>query len=408
MPRSLQISKSLSLLVLHQNEDIFECLSAWVNTTSVNRDNDFFLFLCSIVIVLFHEQRIMGLKWSRRSKRKLVQQHIEQPVTSFEDLSNDLIFEIFDCLTAEEIHLSFTCLNTRLSQLIETYPHKVDLQFHVQQANAIRSLAITRLHHLQTFLSFQPDQFRSLRSITVSNVMPEDVLRVLEYVPAEQLEYIYLGICPTYSNLSRQKSIRLAQTRILLLGQHQLRHCRFKEKFAVLMEDLPERLVTLQSCEFTSCLDFAVLSRILDRLPNLTSMKTSTLTSTEERLLPNSCTLTHLALRPHFNCSTDALTHFIQQCCPSLKQLTVEVYLFRSAPPGLLINKHQWVWIFPPRLRKFRWKSIVSPFVNPLRTERTPTRPCIREELGWTSKDGKEHVCQAILDAELLSVWENH
>ena len=63
---------------------------------------------------------------------------------------------------------------------------------------------------------------------------------------------------------------------------------------------------------------------------------------------------------------------------------------------------------FPAGWTRFRWRTISSPSVHPIQAGRTSTVAPVKQQLMWLSTDGKEHICQVIIDAALLSVWENH
>ncbi|CAF4309797.1 unnamed protein product [Rotaria sordida] len=45
--------------------------------------------------------------------------------TQLEDLSNEIFFEIFDYFHALEIFISFTCLNRRISSILQSIPLRI-------------------------------------------------------------------------------------------------------------------------------------------------------------------------------------------------------------------------------------------------------------------------------------------
>lgn len=52
-----------------------------------------------------------------------ISEDMNNDYTSWDDLSNEIILEIFDYLCFNDIYLGFNGLNIRLNSLIECYPH---------------------------------------------------------------------------------------------------------------------------------------------------------------------------------------------------------------------------------------------------------------------------------------------
>jgi hypothetical protein len=58
--------------------------------------------------------------------------------THFEDLSNEIFFEIFDYLNELDIFISFTSLNKRISSILQSIP----LRINITQENCLRQIKI--------------------------------------------------------------------------------------------------------------------------------------------------------------------------------------------------------------------------------------------------------------------------
>jgi hypothetical protein len=348
----------------------------------------------------------MVLKWLFRTKTSLTLRTFNENSTSFNDLNNDLLLEIFDYLSFNDILLSFGNINPRFDKLIENYPYCLDLRSYQHLPNHIRSLKITGSYQLSILFSFQHSQLSSLRAISLSNLRPQEVHDVLNYVPCKQLEYIYLGICALNGRLSETKTISSIQQEILALSQYRLGHCHLKDKLCCAVNDLPETLFALEYLQLVGCRDFCILSKLLSRMPNLKHIQVSTIEMTQNPLVSNLCHITYVSLRPHLTCSAKELTNFLRKCCPHVKKLIVEIYIYKSEQPHLRVNKHQWLTIFPYRLRYFYWKSIPSPSIHPLCINADQPALPLREQLLLIFSDIQEYYCEVIIDPQLINTWK--
>ncbi|CAF0915686.1 unnamed protein product [Adineta steineri] len=72
----------------------------------------------------------MGCKKSKQQVN--YRQYKTENPTVFEDLSNEVIYELFDYLSYYDITCAFGKLNERLQHLIDTYSHYVNLQQHTK------------------------------------------------------------------------------------------------------------------------------------------------------------------------------------------------------------------------------------------------------------------------------------
>jgi len=338
------------------------------------------------------------MKWLFRSHTTVTLKNIDENCTSFNDFNNDLFFEIFDYLSYNDILLSFGNLNNYFDQLIKLYPHSIDFRSHDEFPNHIRSLKISGSYQLSLFYSFEYSQFESLRSITFGNLRPQEVLNVLNNVPFKQLEYIYLGVCAFHGRNNKTN----IQTEILALTQYRLKQCYLKEKFSILIDDLPEILFSLEYLQLVSCQDLFIVSQILSRSPNLKYLHVSTNEIHQNPLIVNRFYLNHLSIRPHIDCSLKELGTFLIQCCPHLNKLIVELYIYRGKQPCLLVNKHQWITIFPSRLTYFHLKSLSSSSIHFVKMKDEPFLSPLREKICLILRD-----VQVMIDGPLISVWTN-
>ena len=350
----------------------------------------------------------MVLKWLFRTRTPLTPRMFDENCTLFDDLNNDLLLEIFDYLSFDDIHLSFDNINSRFDRLIENYPYCFDLRSHQPIPNYIRSLKITATYQLSILSSLQCSQLSSLRALTLGNLRLDEVLHVLNSVPSKQLEYIYLGVCAFDARLNATKMISTNQAQILALSQYRLRRCYLKERFRCTTDDLPETLFSLEYLQLVACRDFFILSQLLSRTPNLKYIQVSTTEITQTPLVSNVCHINYLALRPHKMCSVKELTNFLRRCCPYIKKLIVEIYIHTTERFDLLVNKHQWLTIFPYRLEYFHWKSIPNPSIHLWHMKDDRSALPLREQLCLIFSDIQEHYCKILIDAPLVSAWSKN
>jgi hypothetical protein len=336
----------------------------------------------------------MACKWWFLSKKQFSPKIINQNSTLLDDLSNDLLLEIFDYLSFNDILRSFGNLNIRFNKLIEDYPHCINLQFDHESPDHIRSLKLTASYQLSLLFSFQHSQLSSLRAIRLSNLT--------------SLEYIYLGVC-SFDQLANTIKMRSSiQTQVLTLSQYRLRRCHFKDKLSVVIDELPETLFALEYLQVVACHDFYMLSELLSRTPNLKSLDVSTMEIVQKPLFSLVCHITYLSLRPHMQCSVEELTTFFRQCCPYLSKLIVQLYIYQRELPRLLVNKHQWMTIFPSRLTFFHLKSRPNASLHLFKTKVDRPEIPLREKLCLQFTDIQRSFCQVIIDAPLTAAWRRN
>ncbi|CAF1474236.1 unnamed protein product [Adineta steineri] len=339
---------------------------------------------------------------SRKRKRFNINQIL------FDDLTNEIYYEIFDYLTYNDIIKSFSNLNNRFKQIIGNYPHNINLEIDKNIPRFIRSLKITLNSQLDLFNSLKTNQFLSLRSITISNLRYNEINHILNIIPSIQLEYIYIGICVNDQKEDFSKILSSLQIQILKLTQYRLKSCRFKDQFSVPIQDLPEKFPQLEHLQIKSCKNFSYLSQILNRTTKIRSIDVSIRESCQQTLvISNQYYLTYLILRPFHECTIDELNHFIQKCCFYLKKLIIQIYIYTVNQPKLLnINKYQWINIFPKQLNYFYLKSIPTASIHLDKNFSTQyLENPLNENINLISDQNQEHICEIIIDGILIKYW---
>jgi len=343
----------------------------------------------------------MKFKLSSHSNTPLI---CKKDQTLWNDLSNELILEIFDYLSLNDIYSSFCHLNTNLNILIESYPHHLDLQSNQILPNHIRSLKITQKFQLTVFFSLRHTQLSSLQAISLCNLRPDQIVDILKQIELKQLQYVYLGVCSTEGN-NNERVMTSVQTQVLNLGQYKLKRCHFKNNLLVAVNDLPETLFSLNYLQMVGCENLYIFSQFLSRMPNLKYIQTSIKNLTKHIPIPNSTSITHLILRPPLNCSAKELDQFLKVCCSSLKRLVIELQIYASEQCILTFNKYEWLTIFPYRLKYFHLKMLPHPSSYETNISNLQKLP-LREKILLISSDQQEHYCQVIIDAQFIDMWQ--
>ncbi|CAF1486326.1 unnamed protein product [Adineta steineri] len=159
----------------------------------------------------------MALKLSCLSKKR---KRLNKNQILFDDLTNEIHYEIFDYLTYNDIIKTFSNLNNRLKQIIGNYPHNINLEIDKNIPKFIRSLEITLNSQLDLFNSLKTNQFLSLCLIAISNLRYNEINHILNRIPSTQLEYIYIGICVNDQKEDFSKVLSSLQIQILNLTQY--------------------------------------------------------------------------------------------------------------------------------------------------------------------------------------------
>jgi hypothetical protein len=346
----------------------------------------------------------MGSGLSFQWNTQLIYKNMNEGCTSLNDLSNDLILEIFDYLSFNEIYLSFADLNARFNILIESYPHHFDFQSNERLPNHIRSLKMTQRFQLNLFSSLGHTQLSSLRALSLGNLRSEQIVNVFKKIQLKELEYIYLGVCMT-DGIESRNAMTSIQKEIFTLGQYKLKQLHLRNNLLTNFNDLPQTLPSLKHFQVVGCEDFYILSQLIFRMPNLKYLQASIMNLTERIPISNSHHITNLILRPHSNCLRKELGTFLKNCCSYLKRLVIELQVYKNEQSTFNINKDEWLTIFPCRLRNFHWKLLPHPtdyHTNMSDLRKSP----LQEKILLFSTDQQEHYCQVIIDAPFIPIWQ--
>ncbi|CAF1551864.1 unnamed protein product [Adineta steineri] len=146
----------------------------------------------------------MALKLSCLSKKR---KRLNKNQILFDDLTNEIYYEIFDYLTYNDIIKSFSNLNNRLKQIIGNYPHNINLEIDENIPKFIRSLKITLNSQLDLFNSLKTNQFLSLRSIAISNLRYNEIKSCNQSKSLNINKYQWINIFPKQLNYFYLKSI---------------------------------------------------------------------------------------------------------------------------------------------------------------------------------------------------------
>lgn len=228
----------------------------------------------------------MGSKASRKKQIEIV-------MTNFDELSNDVIYEIFDYLSYHDILHAFQNLNSRFNLLIDTYAHYVNLQQCHNQLlpTNILILKITARYQFQ-WIDFT--RIKSLRGLMISNLSTTMVHHILRTIALDRLEYVYLG-ASEFIHTSHDCANEI-QEMILSLGNQNLQKCVFRLKFIANIDRLPETLSTLEYLRIDGCENVFQVDQLLNRMPNLVSLHVSILSSISSMNFPTKNNPKHQSL----------------------------------------------------------------------------------------------------------------
>ncbi|CAF1412560.1 unnamed protein product, partial [Rotaria sordida] len=122
----------------------------------------------------------------------------------FDNLSNELLFEIFDYLSFNDLIKSFFGLKQQLNNIIQAYPSKIDLSHRIDNNTfqygsfCCQSLKIfgNDQHKLQMIISYL--NFANLQAVTFSSMNLTNLKFLIEQLPMKQLESIIITDINTY------------------------------------------------------------------------------------------------------------------------------------------------------------------------------------------------------------------
>ncbi|CAF4882808.1 unnamed protein product [Rotaria socialis] len=130
--------------------------------------------------------------------------------TNFEDLSNDVFFEIFDYLDGLEIFTAFTSLNQRISSSLQSIP----LRIIVLEDCCLRQIEFPSSHltlHSHQVMSLEiPDTIRDHSSIIINpSTKLKNVIEQIQYMSRLVAFGIYQ---PSYKCLNKKNTLNLTRS----------------------------------------------------------------------------------------------------------------------------------------------------------------------------------------------------
>lgn len=317
----------------------------------------------------------MGLKKSKHQVY-LQDNNDVQYRDCFEDLSNEVIYELFDYLSFHDISLAFGNINSRLQNLIDSYPHYVNLEQQKQTDDLllpryIHSLRINARYQL-AFIDYS--KITSLQNLIVANITPFHILHLINNISLEDLEYLYLGVC--FYNDRYDQQLKEIQQKILSLGGLSLKKCVFRMELCADIDQLPIELSSLEYLRIDGCKNIWMVNKLLDRMPNLRSLYVSILelekNNDHHHIQQNNkhkC-LTKLTIRIPDHISLEQLIPLLDQNGSAVENLTIKLNAVREDnvhaeirhPRMTKLRQRVTVIINQslPQLKNFRLRQIVS------------------------------------------------
>ncbi|CAF1319627.1 unnamed protein product [Adineta steineri] len=359
----------------------------------------------------------MGCKKSKQQVNYL-QYNIENP-TTFEDLSNEVIYELFDYLSYYDITCAFGKLNERLQHLIDTYSHYVNLQQHTKAdthifPQFIYSLRISASYQF-SFIDFSC--LSSVHNLILSNLSVTSLLYIFNTLSLKNLEYIYVSSCPLHNFNKAQ--LGEVQTKILSLGEFKLKKCVFRMELYANIDMLPAQLYSLEYIRIGGCKNILTINSLLDRMPNLISFHVFICESLQPGVNINKYAkrndrihcLTNLTLRVYDLKSKDELTILFTRHCSNVKKLIIylepmDIYglsFLDEKPDDPVKHLQQWVrsTISPllPQLTNFHLRqTILREDDKPFKRRRPPyikEIPCLFQNRSY----------RVSIDSHLKYLW---
>ena len=298
----------------------------------------------------------MGLIGSKQKRQSVIHRTFND--THFEDLSNELIYDLFDYLPYHDICFAFGHLNARFDDLIETCSPSVDLQRYSENSryslpNHFRSLRISSRHQI-ALIDFS--QVSVIRALLLANIPAPLSLDILNTIPLERLEYVYVGASPEYHTIKEGQMAFLQET-ILRLAQTTLKRCVFRTRFYGNVDVLPYGLGALEYLRIDGCQNVLIANRLLDRMPNLKYFHVSILDSLrpekersdQKNEIEVNRLLTHLIIRANGLASPEDLLPIFTRHGANVHTLTIHLnYIFKAALPSenpvdvAFAHRHKW------------------------------------------------------------------
>jgi hypothetical protein len=279
-----------------------------------------------------------------------------QNCSSFEGLSNELIYELFDYLSYHDICHSFWNINQRFQNLIDTHSHYVNLK----QCNCryplprrIRALKISARYQF-SLIDFS--DIISLHCLILSNLSTSHLLHICNTVSLKELEYVYLSSGDDYHGFDEQQLAEI-QEKILLLGELKLTKCVFRTKLCVDINQLSLQLSSLEYLRIDGCENILIINSLLERMPNLSFLRVSILDRVKMNNINNryatknikNNSLTNLNIRIRNLESPEELISLFSHHCSNLKTLIISLNPIRHSSLAYrnhyarFVDQNQWI-----------------------------------------------------------------
>jgi hypothetical protein len=363
----------------------------------------------------------MGSKTCKQQQANSISDDIKN-LNCFEDLSNELIYELFDYLSFHDICFTFGNLNNRFQNLIDAYSHYVNLQQHTQNnlqplPQNIHSLKISA-HYQISFINLS--NLFLLHGLIISNLSTSYLLHIFNTLSLKELEYIYLGAYADYYG-REEEQLREIQQKILVLGELKLKKCVFRMKLVADIDQLPIKLSSLEYLRIDGCENISIVNNLLNRMPNLRSLYVSILESIpidnnndqyRKQNSGNHC-LTNLTIRIHDSISLEELNPLFIQNGSNIKTLIIYLKSIRENSAAHRIPDHRFVNLYPritiiinqllPQLTNFHLRQRVLSQNYTLISQPCYFPPYVKE-IPYSLEHGSYRVSIA---AHLATLWQN-
>jgi hypothetical protein len=234
---------------------------------------------------------------------------------------------------------------------------------------------------------------------------------LINTVPLNELEYVYLGACPNYNESEEQ--LKEIQQKILSLGEMKLKVCVFRMKLLTNIDQLPIQLPTLEYLRIDGCENISIVNKLLDRMVNLRSLHISILESTHinnyyiEHKNKHQC-LTNLTIRYHDNIPLEELISLFYPNGSRVKNLTIKVNYVKlnNTDEETRTQKFRERIIFIinhalPQLTNFQLRQLFSRNFGVFYRE--PSSPYV--EIIPSSLDHLSY--RVSIDTQFVSLWRN-
>jgi hypothetical protein len=253
-------------------------------------------------------------------------------MATFDCLNTELLFEIFDYLSFDEIVLAFFNLQQRINDIIRTYPVCIDLSMTTDRRALVHgpflccALTVMEDDSEETPIDYLQINFDAIRTINFKYINSIKLQLLLKHLPIEKLESI------TIEYLDREGASKDIEqyiwSIITIAGRNQLQHLYVSDPSIQydaeqLLTDMPSlKCVTFKEMFAKEMLTF------MHYTPNLRSLTSRiTVWNLDDCMSDFSLLrLTHLNLCIH-NCDSFEELHQILSICPYLTHFILQFWI---------------------------------------------------------------------------------